>query len=340
MRRVFATATVVGLCILAVTTVDASAQGFFESLFGGVKPQAAPQAQSRPVDSPYGYRTMIARSGRDADSDRGHSGNNAHDHGDRSGRYRTVCVRLCDGFYWPVSGATHRSSFYRDANICRASCGEETRLFFHAASSGDTKEMVDIGGRPYTRLATAFLYRKTTLDDCKCKPAPWAQSEMDRHRYYALNETDAERRKRVGLAAVDIAAADAPVTAIGKSGRVTKPSDPAVAARLAAETGTKIPERSDHPAVTVASAPTSDAGPAAKPATEITAAADPIERRVSGSGKQRAVADSDGRGERRQGVAQNSARRQASAHSQKTTKAGFGGMFGLGAGSQKRWPGE
>jgi hypothetical protein len=32
------------------------------------------------------------------------------------GTYKTVCVGLCDGFYFPVSFATRRQRFARDAN--------------------------------------------------------------------------------------------------------------------------------------------------------------------------------------------------------------------------------
>src|SRR5215467_7410334 len=37
--------------------------------------------------------------------------------------YRTLCVRLCDGFYFPISFAVPASSLERDAERCRASCG-------------------------------------------------------------------------------------------------------------------------------------------------------------------------------------------------------------------------
>ena len=38
--------------------------------------------------------------------------------------------------------------------------------------------MVDLTGRAYTKLPTAFRYRKALSETCKCKPDPWAQSEL------------------------------------------------------------------------------------------------------------------------------------------------------------------
>ncbi len=115
------------LCCAVVLPAPASAQGFFESLFGGPslpRPPAPSQPLPPPVVSPYGYRTPLYSPYRNP---------YARDTEDaapaRTGAYRTLCVRMCDGFYWPISNSVPRSSFHRDANLCRASCGEEARLF-------------------------------------------------------------------------------------------------------------------------------------------------------------------------------------------------------------------
>jgi hypothetical protein len=193
-------ATVFLAALLALPSASAQAQGFFESLFGGggPPPYAGPaqrQTLPPPVTSPYGYRAPLYSPYR---------GETRRDDDNfpvsRSGSYRTLCVRMCDGYYWPISHAVNRGSFYRDANVCRASCGEEAKLFYHPSSQGDVSEMVDLTGRAYVKLPTAFRYRKALSDGCKCKPEPWAQSELDRHRRYALNESVDERLKRERLA--------------------------------------------------------------------------------------------------------------------------------------------
>jgi hypothetical protein len=101
------------------------------------------------------------------------------------GSYRTVCVRMCDGYYWPLSSKASRSSFYRDAKVCEASCAGEARLFYLPSASDDIGSMVDLTGRAYGRLETAFLYRKSLVSSCACKPAPWSQVEAMRHQTYA-----------------------------------------------------------------------------------------------------------------------------------------------------------
>ncbi len=191
MRRIFR-AAVLPLSLLSSMAVisESHAQGLFDGLFGGGQqhqaPAEVPQRQGLIPPSPFGHRAPIYN----PRSERERSESSTSDKSEKraSGRYRTLCVRLCDGYYFPISYATSRGGFYKDANICRASCGEEAKLFHHDKNDRDISEMVDNSGKPYVRLPTAFIYRKRSIDGCKCKPDPWSQSELDRHHAYALSE--------------------------------------------------------------------------------------------------------------------------------------------------------
>jgi hypothetical protein len=117
-------------------------------------------------------------------------GSQPAEHGDdpvfgRAGTYRTLCVRLCDGFYFPISSAATGSGLSRDADACNTSCGTEARLFYHPNGGGDVDSMVDLTGMAYSALPNAFRYRKTLVPDCRCRPQPWSEAELQRHRAYA-----------------------------------------------------------------------------------------------------------------------------------------------------------
>jgi Protein of unknown function (DUF2865) len=88
------------------------------------------------------------------------------------GSYRTLCVRLCDGFYFPISFATPAAGLARDAEQCRASCGLEARLFYHLNPGGSVETMMDQTGSAYSALPTAFKYRKTLVAGCLCRRQP------------------------------------------------------------------------------------------------------------------------------------------------------------------------
>jgi hypothetical protein len=102
------------------------------------------------------------------------------------GTYRTVCVRLCDGYYFPVSFAVGADRLERDRDVCESRCGAQGRLFVHRNPGGSIDDLQDLAGRPYRQLRTAFLYRTEFVPSCACQPQPWEQASQDRHRLYAL----------------------------------------------------------------------------------------------------------------------------------------------------------
>jgi hypothetical protein len=115
--------------------------------------------------------------------------------------YRTLCVRLCDGFYFPISPAAPQSRFARDADVCSASCGSEARLFYHPNIGGNVDIMVDLTGIAYGALPNAFKYRQALVPDCRCRPQPWSDAERERHRAYAEGQVpDASAPPRLAAA--------------------------------------------------------------------------------------------------------------------------------------------
>ncbi|MDK1373112.1 MULTISPECIES: DUF2865 domain-containing protein [unclassified Sinorhizobium] len=82
-------------------------------------------------------------------------------HEEPIGSLRTMCVRTCDGAFFPISSNATPSDFARDAELCQARCpGAETELYYHVLETEETDQMVSAStGRPYTELPTAFAYR-------------------------------------------------------------------------------------------------------------------------------------------------------------------------------------
>ena len=101
------------------------------------------------------------------------------------GTYRTLCVRLCDGFYFPISYSTQRGWFAGDAKQCEQSCPARSRLFVHRNPGQDVDDMVDLDGHPYRSLPTAFLHRAQYIAGCTCRGNPWDEASVVRHRAYA-----------------------------------------------------------------------------------------------------------------------------------------------------------
>jgi hypothetical protein len=91
-----------------------------------------------------------------------------------SATYRTVCVRLCDGYYFPVSFSTLPSHFQQDENVCQSKCAAPVELYYYQNPGATVDQSVALRSQePYTTLKTAFRYRKELVPGCSCKQAEY-----------------------------------------------------------------------------------------------------------------------------------------------------------------------
>jgi hypothetical protein len=96
-----------------------------------------------------------------------------------SGTYRTICVRTCDGYYFPISYSTVPGKFAEDDKVCHAMCpAAEVSLFTYRNPGEDVAQAISTGGQTYSELPNAFAYRKTFNPACSCKQAgqTWADA--------------------------------------------------------------------------------------------------------------------------------------------------------------------
>nr|WP_321444308.1 DUF2865 domain-containing protein [uncultured Cohaesibacter sp.] len=91
------------------------------------------------------------------------------------GTYKTVCVRACDGYFFPISFSTTEGSFGRDKNTCHSRCpGADVELYIYQNPGETPQDMRSLDGRAYNSLETAFLYQKEYVANCSCQ-APKSQ---------------------------------------------------------------------------------------------------------------------------------------------------------------------
>src|SRR5215472_11553507 len=87
-----------------------------------------------------------------------------------SGTYHTVCVRACDGFYFPISYSTMPGRFSDDARACQRLCpAAEVELYSFRNPGEDMEQAVSVSGQAYTALPNAFRYRKEIIAGCSCR---------------------------------------------------------------------------------------------------------------------------------------------------------------------------
>jgi hypothetical protein len=150
----------------AFASAPASAQGFFDALFGafsGRDSHSSSSSYAPPGARPYDERYPGAAPESHASAGSGRGGG-------------VYCVRLCDGRYFPVPRAGQGIS---SAKVCNALCPmAQTKVF----NGGDPTHSVASDGTRYADLETALAYRARVVPDCSCTghgPGGLARIDID-----------------------------------------------------------------------------------------------------------------------------------------------------------------
>jgi Protein of unknown function (DUF2865) len=131
---------------------------------GGDSPQSftasqsgAPEAADHPVDNEpsQGDKVNISRS--------------------PARSSRAVCVKLCDGSFFPLNVSEGAGN---EASCARQCPGALTEVFFMMAGSDRIDDATSGGGQRYSALPGAFHYRSAVARDCTCG-APGARDSAN-----------------------------------------------------------------------------------------------------------------------------------------------------------------
>jgi hypothetical protein len=175
------------------------------------------------------------------------------------GATKTVCVRTCDGGFFPLATASRRLGSEGMAEMCQALCPNvETKLYTYY-SSADIDQAVAIDGTPYKALPNALKFRTKFDPACTCKPASknWVQALAEAEALLGRSRSDIvvtpEKAEELSRASSANASAKATgKTPPGKAGAPAKPDvDPTLAIEAAANA--KAPTASNDSAGIAAS---------------------------------------------------------------------------------------
>lgn len=97
---------------------------------------------------------------------------------DPNGRYKTVCVRLCDGFFYPISYSAYGARVGQDAERCQANCAAPAELYVHPAGR-EIEQAISLQGSAYMDLPVALRFRKEFVKGCSCKQAEYSPAEIE-----------------------------------------------------------------------------------------------------------------------------------------------------------------
>jgi Protein of unknown function (DUF2865) len=159
----------------------------FEALFGGIARLANGGQEPDPqMEAHYEDRGedqhVTTQSGQPEEN----GGVHAH-----AGSY-AVCVRTCDGSFFPVSytGAGSRADSLED--VCRALCPNADMALYSFPFGGTIDEAASPSGEPYANLANSGKFQKTFDPSCSCrrKGESWAEALADAEARYGHEKHD------------------------------------------------------------------------------------------------------------------------------------------------------
>lgn len=104
--------------------------------------------------------------------------NTQPDTGQPFASYRTMCVRLCDGYYFPISYSTLSSRFPEDEAKCQDQCAAPAQLFTYRNPGEEVEQMVSLNGQPYSSMPNAFRNRKEYVKGCSCKASEYSALQI------------------------------------------------------------------------------------------------------------------------------------------------------------------
>jgi hypothetical protein len=91
---------------------------------------------------------------------------------------KAICVRTCDGGYFPLAASATQDQLDGLQDLCKASCPNTEARLYTMAQGDDLSSATAIDGTPYTSLPAAFQFEKTFTPTCTCKPPnqSWVQA--------------------------------------------------------------------------------------------------------------------------------------------------------------------
>ena len=86
------------------------------------------------------------------------------------GTFRTLCVRTCDGYFFPLSYSTGKRQFANDEARCTEICpAAQTELYVYRNPGGDPSQMMSLAGELYSEQPFADRYKSEFVEGCSCR---------------------------------------------------------------------------------------------------------------------------------------------------------------------------
>ena len=94
------------------------------------------------------------------------------------GGNKAICVRTCDGGFFPLGSSVHNGDLDGLQTLCSAQCPNTEAKLYTTSDTDNIADAIALDGTSYTALPAAFKFQKTYDAACTCKPPnqSWVQA--------------------------------------------------------------------------------------------------------------------------------------------------------------------
>ena len=152
--------------------------GIFDALFGNHNEQAPQEVQTVPLEPDP--NASLDQQTAPGDGKEARAGSKA------------VCVRSCDGSFFPVSYSAGSGRLDDLQDMCRALCPNADVSLYTYSPAADIETAVSISGARYMDSPTALKYRHSVDSTCSCRRRgqSWADALAGAEQRLGLGKTD------------------------------------------------------------------------------------------------------------------------------------------------------
>jgi hypothetical protein len=136
-----------------LTATPDQPRGFLESIFG----RQAQEPQTQPYNAPPSSLLELDEETESPEEKEKR----------KWGGSRMVCVRACDGYFFPIS--TYSGGRSGANEMCQALCPASETSAYSMSASGDIQNAASVEGKPYSALPNASTFQKSFDPACSCR---------------------------------------------------------------------------------------------------------------------------------------------------------------------------
>ena len=160
-------------------------------------------------------------------------------------RVKALCVRQCDGGYFPITDDASSSTESLDHldQLCKAMCPGTEASLYTTSSSGSIDTAVTPDGTPYTALPAAFKFQKSYDAACSCKPPhqSWVEALAGAEKLIQGDKGDVTVTQKLSDQMARPGAATVPAAKAPRRAKVARRPKAAPAGNLGDQAGIAIP---------------------------------------------------------------------------------------------------